>query len=185
MRILSCNIYSFGSLHDYKVDFNEGLSSITEQNGFGKTTLSVFIKAMFYSMKPARKTDTHLTRERVKYYPWNGGSFGGSLDFEQNGKAYRIIRRFDKFSATQDEFSLIDLSANSECSDFSENIGEEIFGVDVDGFLRSTFSNGEATLNLTIDNTDNSLVLVKCVFKLDPSFVTLCLFARYLSLTVA
>jgi DNA repair exonuclease SbcCD ATPase subunit len=83
----------------------------------------------------------------VKYYPWNGGSFGGSLDFEQNGKAYRIIRRFDKFSATQDEFSLIDLSTNSECNDFSENIGEEIFGVDVDGFLRSTFSNGESTLN--------------------------------------
>ncbi len=148
MRLLSCYISAFGGLSDYDIDFSSDVTCIYEQNGFGKTTLAAFIKAMFYGMETANKrTATVESSERVRYFPWNNSKFGGHLTFSLGNKNYRIIRFFDRDSASRDSFQLVDADSGRECKDFSEKIGLEIFGVDEDGFKRSVFSNGEPRLD--------------------------------------
>jgi len=147
VKILSCNINGFGGLADYSIDFNSGVSCIIEKNGFGKTTLAAFIKAMFFGMPTARKNSSLDSSDRAKYNPWKAASFGGQLVFSLKGKNYRIIRKFDSKSPTRDEFMLLDADTGLEVSDFSENIGEEIFGLNEEAFVKSTFSNGSVNLD--------------------------------------
>ena len=66
MKLIKCNISAFGIFNNEEFVFDDGLSCIVEENGFGKTTLAMFIKAMFYSLETARKGATAKTSERVK-----------------------------------------------------------------------------------------------------------------------
>ena len=147
MKLIDCTISAFGALKDRHIEFNEDITCILEENGFGKTTLAAFIRAMFFSMPTARKTESADKSLRAKYYPWDGGNFGGRLTFEVNGKQYRIIRSFDRYSITADRFELIDAKTGLPSGDFDENIGQQLFGVDENGFSRTTFSDG--TVNLS------------------------------------
>lgn len=147
MKLVNLHINGFGKLCEFSLDFDEKLTCISEQNGYGKTTLAAFIKAMFYSLPTARKGQTPETNERIKYLPWNTQSFGGRLTFSLGAKTYTIIRVFDRQSAANDEFQLIETFSGKPTDDFTSKIGEEIFGVDEEGFFRSTFSNGNPALS--------------------------------------
>ena len=48
MKLLECHVDNFGKLSNYDYRFSEGLTVIQEPNGFGKSTLAAFIKAMLY-----------------------------------------------------------------------------------------------------------------------------------------
>ena len=48
MKLLSCYIENYGKISATTFDFNEGLTAFCEKNGYGKTTLASFVKAMFY-----------------------------------------------------------------------------------------------------------------------------------------
>ena len=50
MKLVSCHISGYGSLRDKDIKFDGGLTQICEPNGYGKTTLASFIKAMFYGL---------------------------------------------------------------------------------------------------------------------------------------
>ena len=136
MKLKSLYIENFGGLHQYELEFSDGLTVIREDNGFGKTTLAEFIRAMFYGFP--RKAKTLDKNRRQKYTPWQGGKFGGNLTFELDDKLYRIERTFGA-TPKGDHFQLIDLSANRKTDRFSEEIGLEIFGLDADSFERSTY----------------------------------------------
>ena len=136
MKLISCYIENFGGLSQYRLDFREGLTVILEDNGFGKTTLAEFIRAMFYGFPRAAKSlDKNL---RKKYTPWNGGTFGGNLIFEDGGKRYRIDRRFGA-TPKGDTFELTDARTHKRSSDYTANIGVELFGLDSESFARSTY----------------------------------------------
>ena len=141
MKLLKCHIENFGKLSNYDYSFDDGLNTIKEENGFGKTTFASFIKAMFYGMEAKRNTKTLI--DRKKYMPWQGGAFGGSIEFEINDKKYRVERFFGKKEA-DDTFRIYDLSTNLECKDYSENIGEEIFKLNKEAYERSTFISGQS-----------------------------------------
>lgn len=136
MKLLGLYIENFGGLHQYSLDFTDGLTVIQEPNGFGKTTLAEFIRAMLYGFP--RKAKTLDKSRRQKYTPWQGGKFGGNLTFRLEGKDYRIERTFGA-TPKGDHFQLIDLSTNKKSDRFSEEIGLEIFGLDADSFERSTY----------------------------------------------
>lgn len=140
MKLLKCHIENFGKLSGYDYEFRDGLNTIKENNGYGKTTFANFIKAMFYGMDVKRNTKVLI--DRKKYIPWQGGAFGGSVEFELNGKKYKIERFFGKKEA-EDVFKLYDLSTNLECNDFTQNIGEEIFNLNKEAYERSTFISGQ------------------------------------------
>ena len=67
MRLIRCYIENFGGLSQYERTFQPDLTVIHEPNGFGKTTLAEFIRAMFYGFPRAAKT---LDKNpRTKYMP--------------------------------------------------------------------------------------------------------------------
>jgi uncharacterized protein YhaN len=51
MQIRRIQIADFGKLHDMELDFSEGFQTITGENGWGKSTMAAFIKAMLYGME--------------------------------------------------------------------------------------------------------------------------------------
>ena len=136
MKLLACNVENFGTLSGFKMSFSDGLTVINEQNGFGKSTLSLFFKAMFYGLPKTTKKKIS-ENERMRLTPWQGGLFGGTLDFEAGGKKYRIERSFSDKAG--DTFKLYDLLTGRVSGDYSENIGLELFGIDAESFERSVY----------------------------------------------
>ena len=136
MKLLECYVENFGKLSSYKHVFTDGLNVIVGTNGCGKTTLSVFIKSMFYGID-SKKTKNEET-DRKRYLPWQGGRYGGSLTFESESKRYRIERTFGE-RASADTFAVYNAETGAPSADFSENIGAELFGIDADGFERTVF----------------------------------------------
>lgn len=132
MKLLRCHVENFGILSDFDLTFTEGLNVLCRENGFGKSTLAAFLKAMFYGLPKTRAKAS----ERKHYDPWQGGKYGGFLEFEYRGNQYRVTRYFGK---KEDSFSLTDLTNRTESTAFSENLGEELFQLDGDSFARSTF----------------------------------------------
>ena len=136
MKLIELYIENFGGLSRYGLDFEAGITTVTEPNGFGKTTLAEFIRAMFYGFP--RKSKTLEKSLRQKYAPWNGGQYGGNLTFEHQGRRYRIERTFGA-NPKADTFSVIDLAENRKTNRFTEEIGQEIFSLDAESFERSTY----------------------------------------------
>ena len=136
MKLCSLYIENFGGLSGFEMDFEAGLTTLNRPNGFGKTTLAEFIRAMFYGFP--RKTKTREKSKRQKYTPWSGGKCGGNLVFEYEGQRYRIERTFGA-TPKADTFTLIDLVTNRKSQRFSAEIGIELFGLDSDSFERSVY----------------------------------------------
>ena len=136
MKLIECYIENFGKLSAYSCSFSDGLNVIKEDNGFGKTTFSVFIKSMLFGIDAKKPKGEESDRKR--YNPWQGGRFGGSLTFESLGKRYRIERTFGA-KASGDLFAIYDAESGALSRDFTENVGEELFGIDADGFERTVF----------------------------------------------
>lgn len=136
MKLISLYIENFGGLSRYQLKFEEGITSVAEPNGFGKTTLAEFIRAMFYGFP--RKSKTLEKSRRQKYAPWNGGQYGGNLVFSHQGKRYRVERWFGT-NPRGDSFLLIDLETGRKSTRFGEELGLELFGLDADSFERITY----------------------------------------------
>ncbi|MBO5341187.1 MAG: AAA family ATPase [Lachnospiraceae bacterium] len=148
MRLISCYIENFGGMHKFSYEFKEGLNCIMQENGWGKTTLATFLKAMFYGMEKSTKRNLD-ENERKKYEPWNGGAYGGNLVFETDGETYRIERFFGT-KDKEDSFMLYDIKTGLESNAYSKNIGEELFGIDRVSFEQSIFmKQGKYAVSLT------------------------------------
>ncbi len=152
MKIKELYIENFGKLSKFSATFNDGLNSFVEDNGYGKTTLSVFIKAMIYGFDDTRRQSLD-ENDRKKYTPWQGGAFGGYLVFEAQGVNYRVERSFGQ-KASDDTYTLYNLNTGRVSSDFSASLGEELFGIDSDGFERTVFLSEK---NLSGKNTNQSI----------------------------
>ena len=137
MRFLHCYVENFGKLHKFSYSFPYGISVIKGENGWGKSTLAVFIKAMLYGLPASRSTDL-LENERKRYAPWNGELFGGSLSFSVGDRSYRIERIFGK-RESDDVFKLFSIDTGLPSDDYSTQIGRELFGIDEEGYERSTY----------------------------------------------
>ncbi len=148
MKIKSCHINGFGVYQN--VDFNfEDLSQFVLDNGKGKSTLADFIKYMLYDMP---KKDI-----RLKYAPFKEGAYGGSLILIYDDKEYRVEKEFDYKSATKDTEKVY---LNNTLTDI-KGLGNYLFKVDLEGFIRTIFINGnDLTIetNSTINSKLNSLV---------------------------
>ncbi len=162
MKILSCHIENFGKLQDCTLDFTDGLNTFCAENGWGKSTFAAFVRAMFYGLEGERKKSIE-ENERKRYKPWQGGVFGGQLVFETEGKVYQVSRIFGSKDA-DDEFELRDAKTNLISRDYSNKIGEELFKINRESFMRTIFmgqndfaTNATDDINAKIGNlTDNS-----------------------------
>lgn len=134
MKLLNLYIENYGKLSKTEYSFNDNLTVFSKENGYGKSTIASFIKAMFYGLPKASSVKFN---DRVHYYPFNGGKFGGNLTFESMGDEYKIVRFFDKKSETKDEVKLY--KNNEEVKNFNENIGKTFFGLKENSFSKTVF----------------------------------------------
>lgn len=133
MKLLKCHIVGFGNWKNKTIDFQDGLTSVCEKNGFGKSSLASFIRAMFYGLERVTKTNN----ERKRALPFDGSHCGGSLDFEWQGNQYSIERSF--IGKTPKDDTLICYKNGIETKELGEIPGNVVFGLDLDSFNRTIF----------------------------------------------
>lgn len=161
MRLISCHIENFGRLHEFDYDFSEGCNRIACHNGWGKSTLAAFIRIMFFGFEGEKKRNG-FENERKRWMPWQGGVFGGSLTFSDDVHTYTVTRIFGT-KAADDRFELRDAITGLVSNAYTEQLGEEIFGVNSESFMRTVFigQNDVATsttdgINAKIGNVANT-----------------------------
>ena len=138
MRLVGCHIENFGKLHNYDIQFEGERSVILEENGWGKSTLASFIRVMLFGFcGDGKRSETDNERKRFK--PWQTGVYGGSLTFETGGKRYRIERIFGDKKSGSDNFALYDADTNIKSDDYDSNVGETLFGIDRESFMKTVF----------------------------------------------
>lgn len=133
MKLLKCHIVGFGNWKNQTIDFQNGLTSVCEKNGFGKSSLASFIRAMFYGLERVTKANN----ERKRALPFDGSPCGGSLDFEWQGNQYSIERSF--IGKTPKDDTLICYKNGIETKELGEIPGNVVFGLDLDSFNRTIF----------------------------------------------
>lgn len=164
MKIIQCRIENFGKLSDAVFDFSDGANVICRENGWGKSTLASFIRIMFFGFENANRQDK-LINERKRYFPWQGGIYGGSIIFEADGTEYIMRRVFGK-KEKDDEFELRETATNLPSSAYTSKIGEELFQIDGASFQRTVFISQQdcetsstdgihAKLGNLVENTDD------------------------------
>jgi len=136
VKLISYHIENYGKIHNLDGKFDEGLTEFCEKNGYGKTTMASFLRAMFYGL-PTYTAKTKAFDDRQHFYPFEGGKFGGNLTFEMQGRTYKIERFFDKKSAKGDECKVY--QDGMPYTGFGEDIGKEVFGLDEESFKKTVF----------------------------------------------
>ncbi len=139
MKIISCHIENFGALKDRDYKFSDGLCEFIAENGAGKTTLAAFIRAMFYGL-PATRSNARGFDARRRYYPFDGGKFGGNLTFSKGGDVYRVERFFDMKSEVRDRLTVYKNGEITPCGDVG---GLAFDGLDEAAFSRTLYVTGD------------------------------------------
>jgi DNA repair exonuclease SbcCD ATPase subunit len=139
MRILSAHISGFGCFYDKKFDLSQDIVQIKQDNGWGKTTFVDFLECMFYGMDESRKRAVE-ENFRVKYRPFQGGVFGGTLTFLYQNTTYRVERVFGE-KPSQDMSKVYDTNnfPTALFGERAERLGETLFGVDRESYRRSVY----------------------------------------------
>ena len=100
MHIEKLEIRGFGKLSGLTLELRKGLNLLYGQNESGKTTLQTFIKAMLYGLRSGRPLRDGLPPPIRRYRPWDGGSFGGALEYRlDSGLLFRVERDFERNTA--------------------------------------------------------------------------------------
>lgn len=171
MKINKIEILGFGKLQKYSFNIENNLTTLCEENGYGKSTICEFIKSMLYGLPKKSKSD--FTREH--YLPFNSKEAGGTIEIEYKGNIYNVVRRFNK-NAKDDELQFY--INNIEKKNFTGIVGEYIFGINKESFERTMFINSydlkiETNIDINskmgnyINNTNNDINYNDVVKKLD------------------
>ncbi len=135
MKIKKCYISSFGKLKDFSIEFNDELTVINHENGWGKSTLASFIKAIFYGLNDGKRSVAE--NERTKYKPWNSTErFGGYAIIERSGSEYKIERYFGN-KQSEDSVTVTEVATGKTFSTI--DLGKKFFQIDEEGFLSTTY----------------------------------------------
>ena len=143
----------FRKIKNVNLTFDEGINVISNVNGFGKTTLANFIRAMLYGFSYRVKDGV---KDSSRFTPWDGtGKFGGSMVVEHNGENYRIERFFGATLKAETK-SVINVKTNKQV-DFGVEIGEYFLGLTADSYDRSAYFPQDSVELSSNDNFDSRL----------------------------
>ena len=176
MILTKLHIENFGKLHNIDFDFQQSITQLLQENGWGKSTFTIFIKSMFYGL-PAKTRGSDYKSERTKYMPWQGGTYGGYIEYKQGEDTFRVTRVFGK-TPESDSFELFDYKTNTSIKEEKTPLGEELFGIGEESFKMTAFfpqldfkssANSELTANLTgVNKYQNDLANIdKAIKKLN------------------
>ena len=157
MKLIKCYVYSFGKLKDFEYDFNQNLNTINQENGWGKSTFTAFIKAMFYGLNDKKRSVAE--NERVKYKPWNSTEkFGGYVIFDWKDKQFKIERFFGS-KESEDTVVLTDTRTGKTFAD-TKDLGKRIFQIDEEGFLSANKFSGKDGMEISVFGNEERILLV-------------------------
>lgn len=153
MKIISIHVVAFGKLKDVNLTLNGGLNVIQNANGFGKTTLASFVRAMLYGFTYTRlKGATDVSH----YAPWGSADkFGGSMVVEHQGETYRIERFFG--STARHETLKMSNEKTGKDVPLNKQPGELLLGLTADSYDRSAYFPQEAVELTSNDNFESRL----------------------------
>ena len=156
MKLVSVSITAFGKLKNVAFNFADGVNILQQANGFGKSTLCAFVRAMLYGLNYGYKlVDGNRTNDVTKYQPWDAtGKFGGSMEIAHEGKTYRIERFFGA-TAKSESCIVTDTSTGRQLN--IPNPGEHFLGLSVDSFDRCTYLPQEYVAIVPNENFDAKL----------------------------
>jgi|GEM_PF-2466823 len=132
MKITRLVLSDFGKFHQEEFKLSPGLNIATGANESGKTTLRMFIRSMFYGLERERGIKARKD-DYTRLKPWEYGRFQGILEFESEGKTYRLFRNF---LTTEKETVLTEVKSGRQIED-------------VAGFLRECGLKSQAVYNNT------------------------------------
>ncbi len=156
MKIQSVYIRSFGKLKDFQMDFNCNFNVLKQTNGFGKTTLCHFIRAMLYGFKYTRtKRGGENVSDAGVWLAWGSAEkIGGNLLVKHEGATYLIERYFGATGKV--ETLSVTNHVTGEKLPITE-VGEYFLGLTADSFDRSTYFPQESVELSTTENFDTRL----------------------------
>ncbi len=100
MKIKRLELKGFGKFNNFNTEFDEGFNIVYGVNESGKSTIQLFIKAMFYSLKGGRNYREGLINPKKRYKPWSDSTYKGSLKYIlDNGQCFTVERNFDSGEA--------------------------------------------------------------------------------------
>ena len=138
MKLLGCHIDSFGGLSNVDINFTDGLNVINRENGWGKSTLTAFIRVMLYGFENEGSRDEEKN-ERKRYTPWvKADVYGGTLSFEAEGHKYKINAVFGH-TLKDDQIEIRNTDTNMVETFFGKTPGEYFFQIDSKSFVKSVF----------------------------------------------
>lgn len=105
MKIEKIHINGFGKFKDKTIEFKDGFNLIYGENEAGKSTLHKFIEGMFFGFFKNYSKNKYYTPDYNKYLPWECDMYGGSVEFENDERKYRIERNLSRRS---ESFKLFD-----------------------------------------------------------------------------
>lgn len=166
MKITRLVLSDFGKFHQEEFNLSGGLNIATGVNESGKTTLRMFIGSMLYGLERERGIKARKD-DYTRLKPWEYGRFQGVMEFESEGKTYRLFRNF---LTTEKETVLTELGSGRQIEDaagFLRECGlksravytntffvgndcatEEILGTELKDFLANLAYGGGGGLNL-------------------------------------
>jgi len=148
MKIRRLVLLDFGKFHQQEFVLADGLNIITGSNESGKTTLRWFIRSMFYGLERERGIKARKDNyTRLK--PWEYGRFQGILEFEAEGRQYRLFRNF---LTTEKEIRLTELSTGKEIENPSEFLKD--CGLKAESVYTNTFWVGNACVTEELLGTE-------------------------------
>ena len=135
MKIKKIYISAFGLLKDFTLDIQDGFQVIYGKNEAGKTTITKFLRAMFYGT--GKRAAGQILSMREQYMPFDGTPAAGKVFFESEKGNFCLERQFRKSDST-DKVTLINLdTGKSEAC--PPDIGNHILGISDAAFERSVF----------------------------------------------
>ena len=156
MKLVRVNITAFGKLKNVAFDFADGVNILQQQNGFGKSTLCAFVRAMLYGLNYNYKLTSGVRMSDVtRYKPWDStAKFGGSMEICHQCKHYHIERFFGS-TAKNESLTVVELATGRQL-----NIpypGEYFLGLTVDSYDRCTYLPQEQIDIVSNENLDGKL----------------------------
>ena len=154
MKIVSVHVQAFAKLNGVNLELRDGVNPIKNVNGFGKTTMASFIRAMLYGF--TYKTVGGV-KDSARFAPWQGtGRFGGSMTVEHDGATYRIERFFGA-TAKSETLTVTNDKTGKALDLQGMEVGEYFLGLTAESYDRSAYFPQEAVELSSNDNFDSRL----------------------------
>lgn len=167
-------IVAFGCIKNKSIDFVKGINIIEADNGVGKSTLSAFIKFVFYGFAGI-KLRTSFGNERDMYIPWGESTAEGTIYIDSPKGKFAITRSF--CAPSKNIVKIVDVLTGKRVLEGIEP-GRYFFGITEETFTKTSFfyslvknKNGDEALANQLQNlvfsADEQISYEKAVKKLN------------------